>query len=270
MRQIIIVLSILAACTKGHAQTGREKQLLALEEKYFAATGEKEKAMLCREKLLCYIHAGNYAHEAVNDLKRIDYRLLPDSLQQDFLWNAALFSCLAKEPRYAMNYVARYKELSGDTSANYYLLELFAFSDFDTARVTQIVKQLSLKSADFNCLDCMNKVAAYGPKHMKAYVTASAIVPGSGSMLNGNVLKGASSLLFNAATGYMIYRLLSNRLYINAVGWGLGLGLKFYTGNIRLTQKLVNEKALKKKNKLAADCELKFSEVLRRYPLEFR
>jgi hypothetical protein len=67
-----------------------------------------------------------------------------------------------------------------------------------------------------------------------------------------------------------VVAMINAGVYINAALWGTGLGLKFYTGNIRLTEKVFREKELKQKNKLATLCELKLEKVLEKYPVNLK
>jgi TM2 domain-containing membrane protein YozV len=129
---------------------------------------------------------------------------------------------------------------------------------------------LSGFDARFNSLQCLKDASAYSRKNENLYVIASAIVPGSGSMLNGYIGKGINSLLLNAASATGIALLVKHQLYINAVIWGGMVGLKFYVGNILLTKSLFERKEQLIKNQLANNCELIVKELLEDYPLNFR
>jgi hypothetical protein len=270
MYRIIIALTALLVYTSYSAQESLDGQLLSLEKKYFLSENDGERAQICNTKLMLYVEYGVFSDAALNDIKRIDYSVLPDITKKSFLWNAALYCCLVGEKRQAMNYVSRYSEIGNDSSEQCLILQLISYADFDTAKVSQIVSRLSYRSEEFKCLSCLNEVARYERKHKKFYTVSSAIIPGSGSIMNGNVLRGTASFAIFGASAYMVYRMLSKNLYVNAIGWGLGLGYKFYAGNIKLTEKLVEEKELVQKNKLANNCELNYKHLLEKFPLRFK
>lgn len=271
LRIIIILIWIASFINSVSAQTEFDKQLLAIEQHVFESKNDTVKASLCLQKFNLYVSTNNYySAAALNEVKRIDFLLLSDSAKEKFLWNAGLLFYLHKEQRSAMYYIQQYKSLSKDSSMNCFLLELLSAANYDTLSVSTILKKASIKTVDFTCLNCLNEIVVYQRKGENRYLFASAIVPGLGSAINGNVGKGFVSLSLNSLIAYVMYYMLHENLYLNAFGWGLSFGIKFYTGNLRLTEKLFFEKEAKTKNKLAKNCELKLKEVLNKYPLLFK
>ena len=97
-------------------------------------------------------------------------------------------------------------------------------------------------------------ITNYNRKHLNRYLISSAVLPGSGAALNGYVLKGVLSLGLVSASAYAVAKMVEYGLYLNAVLWGTGVGLKFYVGNINLTEKLFYKAEAKQKNKLTKSC----------------
>ncbi|MFL5753195.1 MAG: hypothetical protein ACJ76F_07305 [Bacteroidia bacterium] len=248
-----------------------DKELMDLEWKIAKSSNDTAKTFFALRKMDLYLQQEDFSAEAIAETKRVDEALIRDTLiRSNFLWNAALLSHLAGETGLSRHYINEYRIREKDSTIAALLLELMIYSDFDTSLVTQRVEELKRLNDSLSCLSCINKVMAYKRQHRKAYLAASAVVPGSGSIANGNVGKGATSLALNGGVVYAVYALMKNNLYFNAISWGLALGVKFYTGNLRLTSKLFYEKEEKKKNKLAAACELNYKRVLDQYPLQFR
>jgi hypothetical protein len=272
MHRIIIILSILLSFTEHFSAQGSfDMQLLKLERKIVECKSDTERIPFCLQKMDLYIDSSEIGADALTEAKRIDYRMIPDSVVRlRFLWNAALLAHLQKESDLARYYISEFRAQKSDSAAETLLLELLINSDRDTALVTKRISELRKINDSLSCLSCINKVMAYERKHKKAYVVASAVIPGSGSMANGNVGKGAVSLVLNAGVVYAVVALVKNHLIINAVCWGLALGTKFYTGNLMLTSRLVDQKEARKKSKLATDCELAYKKILDKYPLQFR
>lgn len=272
MRSITIILIILISRAGFfYGQQSFDNDLLMLEKKIYASHSDMERNGYYLEKFNLYISNKIYSADAVQAAKRVDSDLLKDSTRQcSFLWNSAIISHLNEEKYLASYYIDRYRIVSGDSSIQTFLLTSVINNGFDSVAVSNAVRNLNIYDKKFGSLICMNKIYEYNRKHKILYSVASAIVPGSGSMLNGNIGKGMSSLAFSSASAYGVYALLQNNLYLNAVFLGTGVALKFYIGNIKLTSKLVEEKELFKKNALAADCKCVLNNLSSEYPLEFR
>jgi len=52
--------------------------------------------------------------------------------------------------------------------------------------------------------------------------------------------------------------------------WGTGVGLKFYTGNILLTEKQFYEKEKKEKTRRDTDCRNCLTKLIKKYPLSLK
>lgn len=272
MRLIITILIILIIQTKFlYAQQSFENDLLLLEQNIYYSQSKVERNDFCYQKLSLYIKNKNYSAEALAEAKRIDYTLFSDSTKAFcFLWNSAIIAELNNDKNAALYYLSQYTIDSKDTSVPVNLLAVLINNNYNSNEVVRVVSKLTKVDIKFDSLLCLNKANEYKIKNKIAYPIASAIVPGLGSMINGNIMQGTNSLLINSVSAYGIYLLIQNNLYANAFLWGTGLGVKFYAGNIKLTQHLVEKKELLKKNALAEDCKCVLNRFLKEYPLEFK
>jgi TM2 domain-containing membrane protein YozV len=272
MRLIITILIALTICIpRLSAQDAIDKKLLALEQQQYACKTDSGKAVLLLSKLDIYIAASIYSSAALREAKRIDYALLQSTeSKKRFLWNAALLAHMNLDVDYSRFYYTHYQESFPDSAIPARLLKILIENRNDTAAVSAMVNDLAKKDSITTCLTCLNKVFGYERKHRALYMLSSAFVPGLGSILNGNPVKGMSSLLINGTIGYGIYALVASNEYLNAILLGASVGLQFYTGNIKLTGRLFDTTESRKKNMLANNCEHELEKVFLKYPLSFR
>ncbi len=269
-RIIILLQSLIVLCTGSiRAQDAPDRKLLELEHLVFICKNDTQKTRLCYEKFIVYIRSGVYTEEGLKELNRINANLLSDSIRNNYLWNASLYSYLSANFRLSAHYIEQYQKLSSDSGMQLNLLKLMVYSNSDTAQVNTILKQLQ-DTAEAACLSCLNAPLAYSKKGKMAYILASAMLPGSGMILNGSFLKGFTAMGLAGSMIFITYKAIEKSLYFNALGWGIAWGLKFYTGNLQLTRKLVEEKEMRKKTELASSCELRIKKLLEKYPLQFR
>lgn len=244
---------------------------MQFELEYFNANDSSIKQEILIKKIAYYLNNNNSGKEVLNEVKRVKTKWIGnDTLKLNFLWNASLIAYLNQDEPYARFYLNTYEQLSNDTSIQCKLLSVLVNKYQDTAFAQIRIQQLTSNDSIFNCLNCFKGVAQYQKKHLNVYLIASAILPGSGSMMNGNVLKGAVSLALAATSVYSIVYMVNQALYLNAALWGTGLGLKFYTGNIKLTESLFNKSEMREKNKLATKCELQLEKILNKYPIALK
>jgi len=272
MRQIITSLIILTICTgKIFSQLGFDDKLLQLEEKIFRSTSDSEKADICLGKIDLYLKNKDYSTQLFLEIKRINYKTLTNYNDRvRYLWNSAIVAKLNHEWNYAAFYYNRYYEITNDTSISSLLLEVLVNNGNDSVIFNQLIKRLEHIDKQFDCVNCLADVLYYEKKHRNAYLLASAILPGMGSALNGYTVKGITSLMINTLSAYAIYAMIQNNLYLNAIFWGSGLALKFYAGNILLTNTLFDKSGSHTKSMLADKCEHAIGLVLSKYPIEFK
>lgn len=252
-------------------QQAFDNELLLLENKIYNGNSDTISTTYRIKKLDVYIKHKYYTVEAFQEAMRIDYEKIVDSTERTrFLWNASLIAHFNGDQLYASHYLNTYQKLSNDTSVQVNLLALVINNGYDSALVSKSLKQLAINSNEFDSLTCINTMYEFSIAHKKRYTVASAILPGFGSMLNGNIAKGFTSLTITGATGCAVYLMATSNLYLSALLYAYAVGAKFYFGNIALTQKVVSEKEELKKNALAKNCKCILNRVLEKYPLNFK
>lgn len=272
MLRIIIVSIVLALCTEPlFSQPDADRKLLLLEKEIFFSSSDSEKTNAMLNKLGYYLASNNFNSDALAEVKRIHHSSIYNSdSQRRFLWTACLLYYFNDEKDKSLSYYSLYQRMFPDSGITSEILGALVNSGYDAQETKKIILKLSEKDSSLACLSCLHSINEYKRPHKKFYVAASAILPGSGTMLNGNVLKGFNSLALNSSAGVVTYLLIKNNLYANAVLLGGAMFLKFYSGNIRLTRVLFDRKEADKKNTLANDCERNLKKVLEKYPVEFK
>jgi hypothetical protein len=269
----IFIISIFLNCTGVmiYGQNSLTDSLLSYEYAYFKSNSDSVKQVILLKKIDLYLKQNITGEEAFKEIKRVNINTLHDQkLKTYFLWNAITISYLNNETDYAGYFLAEYEAVKKDTSKTFNLLAILVKKYTDTSEVNQRIKYLSATDTLFKGLSCFCEIVSYNRKHLNLYLISSFILPGSGTIMNGYVFKGLVSLALTAASVYGIVKLIEYGLYVNAVLWGTGVGLKFYLGNIKLTENTFKKKELLKKNKLTNDCELKLKKVLDKYPVTLR
>jgi hypothetical protein len=271
LRIFIISLSVLLKSGAVQSQQGLNDSLLACEYSYFTSSSDPVKQQVLLKKVSLYLSHNITGPEVLNEIRRVNTEAIASPQQKEnFLWNAALIAYLNNETARAGLYLDRYEKHSGDTSLSYNLLLILVNKYTDSALVTKKINQSAAQDSAFKSLACFAGITNYSRKHRNFYLLSSAILPGSGAIMNGYVIKGAVSLALAAGSVYGIVKMVEYGLYINAVLWGTGVGLKFYTGNIRLTENLFYKAEARQKNKLATACELNLKTLLTKYPVNLR
>jgi hypothetical protein len=270
-RIIIISFLLLHYAARAQEQGNLADSLLVYEYAYFIQKNDTVRQEILLEKINFYLRKKVIGKEVFNEIKRLKVNILKNDFEKKwFLWNAAIVAYLNTETEYSRNFVSEYGLLVNDTSVAYHLLIILANKYSDTLLVNKIIKKLALKDSDFNSLSCFADVTNYNRKHLNFYLFSSAILPGAGTVMNGAVVKGFISLALTSTSIYGVYQLVEYGLYANAFLWGTGVGLKFYSGNIKLTEKVFEQGEMKQKNKLANSCELKLNEILLKYPITLK
>lgn len=266
----ILTLPLIFYISNLYAQPDMGNSLLELEYKIYHAESDTLKNQLYLQKIQVYISHNTPSFRAFNEANRVKISLLNNAQKQDFLWNASLLSLLNDKPEYADHYFSQYMDRSNDKSRGCQLLGLLIYSKTDTSAMQNYITAISEKDSLFISVACLKDVMQYNRKQRGIYIVASAIVPGLGSMLNGNVFKGMSSLAVNSASLYVTHLLTTGNLYINAITWGLILIPKFYIGNLHLTNRLFEQKENRKRNQLHYSCKKVLEKLIVSYPLEFK
>jgi hypothetical protein len=267
----IIILTILVACTSNcFTQNNFEIDILNIEMQYFDVKNDTLKQKLILKKMDLLI-ANNVLDERLfKEVKRVKSAYLDKIESANFFWNAAIISYLNKETNHASNYLNRYFLFQKEETIPFKLMYFLTNQKIDSLKSIGYYKELCLIDSVFIPLQEIYTLENFELKGKKLLLNSGIIIPGLGAMLNGNILKGLVSLSLNVLSFYAIRTLILQKLYINSFGWGFNLFGKFYLGNLRMTENLVNKKENNQKNKLATDCELILKEILEKYPFEFK
>ncbi len=274
MYKNIYSLTILLLCINtayGQQTATTDSSLLALEQKVFITTNDTLKTALLVQKTFIRFGTNSINEALLNDINRLDYRLIQDSATQImWLYNASLAYALMENYRYALIYYNEYASIhAADTSLSTQLLHALLLANMDNNKLNTLITNGKIDTR-FTALNCYIKTIDFEKKGKNSYLFAQALLPGSGMALLGKPLKGLASLSLNGASVYAVYTLFSSHLYINAILWGATLGTKFYMGGVRLTETLFNQKQEKQRYALAQACQNNVKQLLTTYPLNFK
>lgn len=272
MRPIFTIsLFIFLSGTLLYGQSVLNDSLLHYEYAYFKNTSDSIKQNILLKKVKLYLNAGLTGPETFNEIKRINYSALNASqIKESFLWNAAVIAYLNDDIPYSRFFLNEYYTVKNDTSISYTTLWILSNKYNDTSKVRERINYLSKTDSLFIGLNCFSDITNFNRKHLNFYLISSAIIPGSGTIMNGAVVKGLISLALAAASVLSIVKMIEYGLYLNAFFWGTGVGFKFYTGNIKLTETVFYKAENKTKNKLTENCKLKLKKILDKYPITLK
>jgi hypothetical protein len=245
-------------------------KLLSLEKIYYSTNNDSIKTTIALQKFNYLISYGLSNNQKKIELNRVEPTYLNTTRQRDFFWNASLVFLTAEEFSKSIYYYERYNEISKDTSEISLLLAALIYAKIQPDKANDAIANLSKKDSVFNCLNCLTEMIFEKKNYKKEKIICSAFIPGLGSMLNGNLLKGFTSTVLNTASITFVNYLVLNACYFNTLGWGVSLFLKFYVGNLHLTEKLIDIKSQNVISEKIKSCELSFSNVFSRYTIAYK
>lgn len=273
MRYTTIINLLLFVCffQQAKSQSFAVDSLVELEYRYFKCSNEQDKQQILIQKVNHYLLQNYTGTEVLNEIKRIEPQFLTDSLQRaEFYWNAAILAYLNGANNFAEFNVNQYCKDRTDLNFEERLLKLIIVLYKDTLAAKQEIGSLSvLDSSVWNLNACIEK-ETYTRKHKNLYLLSSAILPGSGTAMNGAVLKGLTSLLLVSSAAFGVAALVHHQLYFNALMWGTGIGIKFYVGNLQLTEQQFKQKQELTRSQLSNTCSDCLSKVLKSRPLSLK
>lgn len=265
-----LIISLLAfTFTDLCAQDSVEVELFKLENEVFTSTNDSLKNSLYLKKFALTRERNDY-DRAYFELRRVREKYISDSISKsNFYWNAALTSKVSGNYQYANIYYDAYFNYTHDSSTATLLLGLLIKADTDTAEYNAFAP-IAKKDSVLQCTDCLIELIEYKLKYKSAYIWASRIVPGLGTIMTGDVYNGLGSLVTLGGSGIGVYALIVHELYVGASVWGFMTLPRFYNGQIRLTRTKVNELEKKKRAKKSAICMDAIKVVLSDFPLNFK
>ena len=275
MFRIIITVSITLFVSDfilSQTQSEFASTLLEFEKAYFYEKDTIQKNEVLYRKLNFMIKNEISIHSFIlNDVKRIDFEYLQDSLKTKFFWNASIIAYLNDDFNYSLFYLKKFEEYSITDSINIELLILktILYSNYDENIALTSFQQLVELDRNMNCLECLLHLNEYELKHKKFYGISSLLIPGIYSFKDGKFFKGITSLGLNVGTVFVIRNFYKQSLYVNMLTWGSNLFIKFYLGNRTLLQKQLTYSEAKEKEKRTINCTLQLNSILEKYPLIF-
>lgn len=243
--------------------------MLMLEQKIFKASHDSLKNPLYLQKFNISLGYQDY-ERSYFELRRVREKYINDSLiESNFYWNAALISKLSNEFQYANIFYDAYIDFTNDTGSSSLLLGMLIKSDLDSSAFYKFIDQYEYTSHNEVSV-CFETLLSYQLKRKWTYILSSYLVPGSGTILSGDLYNGIGSLVTVSGFSFGVSQLVKSKLYFGAGIWGYLFLPRVYFGNIRLTVAKIQELEKKKKLKLAYSCEQKVKELLNNNPIDFR
>jgi len=251
----------------GKSQDTDSDSLVNYEYRYYMEKDSLRKNEILVEKFNYFLRHADYDAGALSTARRVQQFLIADKeVQAKFLWNASVVSYLNGDAAYSNFVLTRYQAQTFDSTIQCLLLH-FLINKNDTLVARQGLARLTRHDTDFGGLGCFYAGAFYEKEHKSFRVISSALIPGSGTMMNGYFLKGLTSLVLTGSSAFAVVKMIESGLYLNAALWGTGLGLKFYIGNLRLTEKTFEWSEDKERKKINERCEQILGQLLLKYPL---
>ncbi len=263
---IILILTCIN-CFKAQ-QSFINDSLLKYEQDFFYESNNSQKGAILYKKYKYCINY-NQLENAYKTFKRLESQnfTINDS---NFYWNNTLLCLDYNDYSSAIRNFKFYKFNFDSSSIKTNLLAYITYINYDSTVANYYLNKLKLVNDSFTCLNCFYKFLNYEKKHKNLFLTSSVALPGSGLIFLGKPIKGLTSMVLLTSLGYGIYELLQYNMYINAINWGLGLGFKFYSGQIRLTNKEFHKKENRKKKKMAIACKTIFDTTLKKYEIVYK
>jgi len=230
-RIIFILFTAISFTSKAKVNDSIVTKLIRLEQNYFLSIDEKEKTAIAFEKLNLKLLDSSFTDELSVEIERIEPEQLSNENKIKFYWNSTIVYYLKKEFFKSIYFIEKYNDMVDNKNINQLLLYYLILTKIDAQKSKNILNELIILTNNsnvenrnndslFQCLSCLSEINQVKNLNKKFKLISSAIVPGSGLILNGNLLKGITATSANALSGYFIYYLINKENYINALGWG--------------------------------------------------
>ncbi|MBX7094249.1 MAG: hypothetical protein K1X56_05970 [Flavobacteriales bacterium] len=258
IKRIILILLLFSIKPQIFAQENIADSLLAIEYRIYKSENDTLVQQLLLQRYQLQLHHKASIAEINKTLSRIDLTLITDSIvRKKMHWNKTLGTYLNGEfdssEAYTKSYLAYYGE--GDTDI--WTLNYLNLHQKKSEKEKEALTRLIQIDSSYQALNCICEVEDYELKHPGFYKISSILVPGSGLIFLGKPIKGGIALGISTLTVFAIADLFFKSTWFNMIYWGGSLIDKFYLGQIRLTEKLTQEKQAQKKAELAGTCQLR-------------
>lgn len=268
LQRTILILILLHCINPIIGQQQYAESLLLFETEIFHS--DKDTIDLIKlQKINFMLKSDSLYGQVLDEVQRVNFNLVPDTIRKSALWNATLLAYLNDDLDLSFLYWTRYKELTKDSSMQCCLLGYLITESRDVNLNRELYSTLAQQDSQFILLDNeLHKSLNLKGAIFKKF--SAFIIPGSGLMLNGNVGKGLISLSLNTGIVVFVRFLILNNAWVNTVLWGSNLIGKFYFGSYRLTIKEIELKDRRKKRMRAENSAQILDSILDKYPLNFQ
>jgi tetratricopeptide (TPR) repeat protein len=225
----------------------RSFKLAALEYErlFYASHDDLEQCNALLYKSYCYKLSGDY-EKAAQTLQRINLSFVADSVQYNVRYEHALDCFLAGKYEDAdellmqLNYYTRNKQLA-DECLYLDILNKNELHEWDAAdSMFYIYIKLKNIAIDSNAVhELLKRPHLLNPKFAEII---SYIVPGSGQMYSGHVLRGLSSILLQGGMGALTYFSIEDGFYISGLLIGFTVFQMLYFGGANYAYYLADKK----------------------------
>jgi hypothetical protein len=222
---------------------------LQLEEQIFQSNTEAQQINLILKKANCLKQKNMFA-EAYNNLLRIEFENLADTLQNKILFELMLNATMANQPNDAMYYLIQHKNFVTDSANSYQINLLKAIiylenREWETAH--QLMRSL-LRENEKLKLDSIWNANFPRFKNVKKARRLSTFLPGLGQSYAGKAGFGIINFIGIAGSAYFTYWHIIHQYYWIAAITGGGWMSRFYVGGLKtstsLTRKNNEQKAV--------------------------
>lgn len=261
---IALILLPFTNCIWGQRNSFSDS-LLQFEKRIYQAD-PTSKDLIVLEKVNFLIASDSIKGQLLNEVRRINYSALPDSLRRKALWNSTLVAYTNSDLVLAYHYWYKYDQLTKDTCIESKILGYLSSFENDKELNRSVYESLASQDTLFSEFDqeLHKEIRVKGALFKKI---SAFVIPGSGLIINGNVGKGLLSMGLNTGTVFFVGYLISNNAWVNAALWGTNLIGKFYVGGFKLTSKEIEKKENAKKKKRTENSALILEQILAKYPL---
>jgi hypothetical protein len=264
MKHLIFIVLILINITSSFSQSVDADSLLHFEWSIFKDSANTDRLLL--SKFNYQLKEKDFSGAGIT-LKRIRYE--PENFTRKDIKNALLLSVQINSGASAEFYFQEYWKRCDTSELQNHILGFLTYMNFDSLKANRFLKQVIAKNTEYDCLDCFYKTLAMSEKGKFFYPVASALVPGSGLIFAGKPVKGFTSIFLTGV--FVAGSILMHQYFlpVNLIGWNVSWGLRFYTGQIALTQKEANGNISRKKQKISDECKTLFGKVLKEMNIDY-
>jgi hypothetical protein len=267
---IMRIFLLILLCKQLNAQTDFNTELLKLEHKIYGADSDSSRNQFKYQKVLFFLRNDSINQSLLNEFDRLDYFFLDSTSQADYFWNASLVYYAKGLIYESLHYNKKYITLTNDSSKVYALFEILLYAKYNFSIAEELIQKQAQLDSSFACLNCLVHLSEVKYPMKRTIKVVSFIIPGGGLLLNGNILKGSTSVVLNFASAFVLYSFFKNSYYVHVIGIGSNLFSKFYFGSIRLTDRMIANKTVKKQKSRANQCAASIDFLLNQYQFEFR